>query len=182
MNDPTSQPSSTRRSKYAFAAAAVLVLLAACQDLEAGYELPDPGLASFQNDIEPVLVERCAFPVCHGNAERPFRLRAPARYRPDRLHSELEHPLDEQETAANYKMVRGFADLEAPGGALLLLKPLDIDAGGYFHRARGSYRSTDVFASENDCGYRLIANWLGEPVDVCPPKAAQEDGQQGGSS
>ncbi len=57
------------------------LLLAACAP--GPPPLPNPNRDRFNTDVFPVLARRCAFPACHGKAERVLRIYAPGRVRLD---------------------------------------------------------------------------------------------------
>ena len=144
----------------ALAVLAALGAAACAQDnLDAGRPPPTLDPAFFRCSVEPVLVARCAFFACHGSQRRPLRLFARQRLRLDVPADARAQPLTPDEEQANYDAARGFAgDGERP--PLLLLKPLDVDAGGWYHGAKALYGRVDVFAAADDPGYRLIAAWI----------------------
>jgi hypothetical protein len=150
------------------AAAGTLAAVAlGCQSLEETVAAPALDEAVFRCNVEPVLVARCGFPACHGSAVRPFRVYGPNRLRLDptaylKGGYLLGGKLSAAERRANYDMARGFAFDEQVGGSLLLLKPLDIQAGGLFHRGKTLYGGVDVFASTADPDYRAIEDWLAD--------------------
>jgi hypothetical protein len=71
-----------------------------------------------------------------------------------------KEPLTAAELDANYAMASGFTSTAATGDALLLAKPLDTTAGGYYHRGSDLYKEGDVFMTKDDAGYQMIANWI----------------------
>lgn len=147
----------TRRSALLLAAG-----LAACaQDgLDAPEELPPLDEAFYRCEVQPVLAARCAFFACHGSATRPFRLYARNRLRFDVAAEERETPLRPVEERANYEAARAFAG-DARRPSLLLLKPLEEDAGGYIHVGATLYGRGDVFRTADDPGYQKLADWIG---------------------
>ncbi len=139
--------------------AALLLLTTSCQDLEQARELPNLDFESYRCEVEPVLIERCSFVICHGNAERPFRLLAPARYRPGFEGEDEQVRLDDDESRANFDAARAMAQSEGLDGSLLLLKPLDVNAGGFFHEGKLPGGS-DAFTAQDEPSYRVIEAWL----------------------
>lgn len=113
----------------------------------------------FRCEVQPVLAARCAFFACHGSATRPFRLYARNRLRFDVAPQERETPLRPSEVGFNYESARAFAgDPRRP--SLLLLKPLEEDAGGYIHVGATLYGRGDVFRTADDPGYQKLAAWI----------------------
>ena len=76
------------------------------------------------------------------------------------LNYVLNQPLTEEEHEANQAMAVGFADAGPLGTSLLLEKPLDVEAGGYFHIGDTAYSQGDVFSDADDPGYAAIEGWL----------------------
>jgi hypothetical protein len=148
--------------------------LAGCTDLARPIQLPELDRNDFRCNVQPVLQARCGFIACHGDAGQPFRVYARNRLRLDLDLSRPElrnAPLSAEEEQRNFDVARGFAR----GGsakALLLRKPLDESAGGFFHRARDLYGGTDVFATEADRGFVILKAWVDgaqHPPDDCVP-------------
>ncbi|TMQ04761.1 MAG: hypothetical protein E6J90_50635 [Deltaproteobacteria bacterium] len=65
-------------------------------------------------------------------------------------------------------MASGFTSTGEP---FLLAKPLDVDAGGYYHRGKELYKEGDVFVTMDDPGYKLPADWVagGTAAPTCQP-------------
>ena len=56
--------------------------------------------------------------------------------------------------------------MPAPSGKRIASKPLDVDAGGYFHRGKEIFGGEDVFTDTEDPDYQIIRGWLaGETAD-----------------
>ena len=102
--------------KHAIAATimAALLLGGGCRDdLEEGRTLPALDYHAFRCTVEPVLIERCGFGVCHGNAERPFQVIAPGRYRPGIEDATvLLSELTKEESDANFNAALTFVQSE----------------------------------------------------------------------
>jgi len=129
----------------------------------------------FRCRVESVLVRDCGFLRCHGSAQRPFRVYAPNALRNDVPRDRRAQPLTADEQDANYASALGFAGTDGKA-ALLLLKPLDEKAGGYYHRAATFYDRGNVFASSDDEGYATIAAWIAgatEAADCVPAEAGR---------
>ncbi len=137
----------------------------ACSDLETERTLPPLDETHYRCAVEPVLARDCSYFACHGSAERPLRLYAPGRLRLDVPPVYVLDPLTEPERAANLASVLGLAAGEDLEDSLLLLKPLDSDAGGYFHVGKSMFGGGDVFATKSAPGYLAIEAWLGGAAD-----------------
>jgi hypothetical protein len=128
--------------------------------LDAPEDVPELDAEYFRCEVQPVLAARCAFFACHGSATRPLRVYARNRLRFDVAAEQRETPLRPAELAFNYESARAFAgDPRRP--ALLLLKPLEEDRGGYVHVGATLYGRGDVFLDADDPGYAKLAAWLG---------------------
>lgn len=143
------------------AALALAAALGACAVDNPSVEPAALDEAMFRCRVEPVLVERCAFPACHGAPGRPFRLYGPARTRLDPAAQRYDEPLSEAEHRANLASVRGFAT-PAPGydEALLVEKPLAARLGGAYHGANRMFGGQAPFQDDADPGLMTIRVWL----------------------
>lgn len=135
---------------------ALLVLAPACITPPTGdRDLPALDFEVYENDVQPILAERCANPTCHGRADRPLSIYAPGRYREDPSRTYLHEPLTEEELVVNYLGACAFSlGITDPGDCLLLRKPLAVDAGGAGHVGG------DVWMAEDDAEYRVVEAWL----------------------
>jgi hypothetical protein len=151
------------------------VLAACASGLDGPLPADNLDVAYFRCNVQPVVVARCAFFPCHGSATRPYRVFARQRMRLDKPAAARNDALSEDEEQANFDMARGFvrdpADL-----SLLLGKPLDSDAGGYFHRGKDLFGDEDVFASVDDPGYQIIEAWIEGATDDAACEPIQEVG------
>lgn len=148
-----------------------LLCLGGCGVPNEPVEVPLLDEAAFRCSVQPMLAKRCAFLACHGTALRPLRVYAPNRLRLGGEASERDRPLGEEELEANYDRARALA-LGGHDEALLLQKPLDVAAGGLFHRGQEMFGGEDVFVSRDDPGYRLLLAWIEDedhPPDDCEP-------------
>lgn len=128
--------------------------------------------AMFRCRVEPVLVERCAFPACHGSPGRAFRVYGPNRTRLDPRGQDLAGPLVDAEHRANLASALGFAS-PAPGydEALLVEKPLAERLGGAEHGANRMFGGQSPFQHGDDPGLMAIRVWL----DGATEEASCED-------
>lgn len=148
--------------------AAILAALAACTQGGLG-ELGEPtevDQSFFRCNVQPLLSARCAFTACHGTDERPLRIYAEQKLRLGIDWVDYETPLTDAERAANFRVARDFV-ARGPGDADLLAdKPLDVAAGGLFHRGKDLFGSDDVFLDRDDPGYRIMSSFIaGETAD-----------------
>jgi hypothetical protein len=133
-------------------------------------ELPALDFAMFRCEVQPVLVKQCSAPACHGTPRRYYRLFARNRLRYGVDPFDRADPLSEFEVLANYDATRALvAGLETPGDSMLVRKPLEAQAGGYYHGAIETFTNApgrNVFSSASDLEYRRIATWAaGETAD-----------------
>ena len=117
------------------------------------------------------MAARCAFVACHGTDERPLRIYAEQKLRLGVEWVDYQTPLTDEERAANFRTLRDFV-ARGPGDAELLSeKPLDVSAGGLFHRGKDQFGTEDVFTSRDDPGYQIMRAFVdGEAADpACVP-------------
>lgn len=137
-------------------ALAVVAVGCVAGDLGAPRAVPALDRDAFRCRVEPVLAARCAFLACHGDEARPFRVYAPGRLR---LGVAVDAALTAAEREANYAAALGMAgdEREPP---LLVGKPLDTAAGGFYHGGQARFDGDDVFATTADPGYVALADWI----------------------
>lgn len=125
------------------------LLLLACVEGPGEAALVPVDTGAFFAEVEPVLVERCANPSCHGTAERPLEVYAVHRNRMDPDDVWLDGGLTAEERAANLARARGFV-----GPTLeLARKSLDPDAGGMRHGGGA------IYADATDAEYATLRDW-----------------------
>ncbi len=150
--------------------------LLGCQNTSETVPALELDTAAFRCEVEPVIMARCSTPACHGSGRRAFRVFSINRLRLNPQRNQfgyvLNQPMTEQEHQANLEMVRGFAGPGYNERSLLLLKPLDEDAGGYYHQGKTLYGNVDVFTDEDDLGFKAIDSWLagGTRLEDCVPR------------
>ncbi len=154
-----------------------LILLAACAS---GLDGPAPDGALdreyFRCNVQPILAARCSYPACHGSALRPLTLFAAGRMRYEVGWDRPKEPLTAIELDTNFVVASGFASAAGTGTPLLLAKPLDTSAGGYYHRGSDLYRQGDVFMTKDDRGYQLLASWIAGSTAQATCQATTEVG------
>jgi hypothetical protein len=138
-----------------------LLLLIGCQgslDAPAPSASLDPNF--FRCRVQPVLVKNCSAFLCHGDARRFLRV-----YGRDRLRygiageDERNRALSPAEIEANFESASAFVDGVTPDQSLIVLKPLETDAGGYFHRGAEIFGQGNVFAAPGDPDLDVIRQW-----------------------
>jgi len=139
--------------------ACIACIACAADGTDEPWALPALDTHYFTCEVQPVLAARCAFLACHGSRQRPLAVYAVQRLRLEVPWSDQAQPLSDVEVSLNYRAALGFAATEDPRRRPLFLgKPLDSDAGGYYHRGKALYGDQDVFLDELDRGYRLLAD------------------------
>ena len=142
-------------------------LMGGCVDLEPTF-IPLPDRTVFVDQVMPVLARDCAFPACHGDPGRPFRLFAPGCVRLDPA-TEIWATITEREIEANYQratsMLSGSRTAEE---SLLLSKPLATAAGGGAHRGLDEYER-DVYVAQSHASYQVLRAWAAAALREAPP-------------
>jgi hypothetical protein len=145
---------------------ASLALVAGCGAPDGDVAVPEADAEAFAEVAYPILLANCAFPVCHGAPDRPFRVVGPGRTRlsPD---SAPEDPATAEELALSYARARSM--LVGPDGvrrAPLLRKPLAIAAGGAGHEGDDPWGQA-IFGTKKDPRFVALFRWAtaggGEP-------------------
>jgi hypothetical protein len=121
--------------------------------------------AYFDCKVQPVLTKSCAMFVCHGDGRRFFRIYARNRLRLGGAERDRNAFLRADEREANYLAARAMVDAEDSSQSLLLLKPLQESAGGYFHGGETKYGAGDVFATTDDADYAVLKAWVDGATD-----------------
>lgn len=142
--------------KACLTAAMVVCIGCAQSGIDEPAQLVDLDENFFRCEVQPVLAARCSFMDCHGSDVRPFRVYAEQRFRLGVTWDEFETPLLAEELSANFDVARGFVDRSSRRDHLLSEKPLDVSAGGQFHRGKDLYGTDDVFLSADDVGYQVL--------------------------
>lgn len=117
--------------------------------------------ATFRCRVEPVLARRCAFPACHGDPARPFRVYAPNRLRFGLPADALGTPLAPEEHEANLRAALGIASPTAGyDEPLLVVKPLSERLGGAYHGGAEQFDGSDVFEAADDPDLATLRAWI----------------------
>lgn len=141
---------------------AAVVALGACEPEAERYGVPERDAVAFQNEVYPILLRDCAFPACHGAAERFFHIYGPGRTR--LLEETLPYaPATPEELAMSFDRTRSMlVDPDGPRRAPLLRKPLAVGAGGAGHAGDTPYGAA-IYLSKEDPSYIALFRWaIGE--------------------
>lgn len=145
--------------------------LAACVD-NPPQALPALDVAFHRCRVQPVVDARCSMLACHGDVRRPFHTFTRNRMRLVGSNEQRNLALSPEELQLNLDSALGFVSPEAPDESWLLLKPLDADAGGYFHQGKELYAAGDVFLDAEDPDYVTLREWIAggteDPACVYP--------------
>jgi hypothetical protein len=146
-----------------------------CTSENPALELPALDRDLFRCEVAPVLAKQCSAPACHGSGDRYYRLYARNRLRYGVDELDRADPLTPFELVANYDATRALVvGLGRPEDAMLLRKPLEPAAGGYYHGATRVFRAQghNVFSSLADPEYATLERWArgaaGDPTCVDP--------------
>lgn len=126
----------------------------------------------FRCRVQPVLTKTCAMFACHGadgssgTNRRYFQIYARNRLRyPGTAEAMRGAALTAQERTANFVASRALVDPSNLAESVLLQKPLDQQAGGWFHRGADLYGQGDVFLASDDPDYRVLWAWASGAKD-----------------
>src|SRR5262249_15338038 len=114
----------------------------------------------FRCRVHPVLAKSCAAFACHGDGRRFFRVYARNRLRLGGTEADRNAFLTADERTANYDAARALVDPSHPHASPLLLKPLELAAGGSFHRGAEIYAGGNVSATRDDPDFQALARWI----------------------
>lgn len=156
-----------------------LLVCMGCTQENGPLDLPALDTSLFRCEVQPVLAKQCATPACHGSNERYYRLYARNRLRYGIDELDRADPLSEFEVQANYDATRAMLlGLGRPEESMLLKKPLDERAGGYYHGATvvfGRNSGYNVFSSPTEPEFERLERWArgaeGDPNCVDPGAA-----------
>lgn len=137
------------------------VALVACQDLAGPPPDPEPGLdaAFFRCRVQPVLTQYCSMFLCHGDGARVYTTFARGRLRLGGTERDRLAALTDEERAWNYRAAAAMIDRDDPDESPLLLKPLAVAGGGWFHGATRLEGGYDVFDDRDSREWRTLSDW-----------------------
>lgn len=111
----------------------------------------------FEQDVYPVLLRDCAFPICHASNKRFLVVYGPGRVRLPIETDLFDAPTLDEYTLA-YERARSMLRSDKPEASLLVRKPLEASAGGASHKGADSL-GRNVYATKMDPGYTTILHW-----------------------
>ena len=177
------------RSRVTRTLAVIVVLtLAGCPALD-----PKQGLATtgspdafldynaFVCNVEPVLVRRCSYLACHGNADHALRLYSPGKLRQtdDGTRDGRDARLTAAEVELNFESVSGLLYAASAAERMqadvqhipLLGKPLKASFGGAEHHGVGIFPVYPATTLADDADWQALIGWVGghkqsSPVDA----------------
>lgn len=150
-----------RRAALGLGLVLALPLLASCEPgLQEAAPLPALDEAYFRCRVQPILTKSCSMLACHGTPDRYYRVYARNRLRYG-IAGEAERvaPLNAGERRHNFEATRAYVDIDAADESLLLKKPLEAAAGGFYHGATRLGKS-NVFPSVDDADYAVLRDWI----------------------
>jgi hypothetical protein len=163
-------------------------MLAGCPALD-----PKQGLATtgspdafldynqFVCTVEPVIIRRCSYLACHGNADHALRIYSAGKLRQsdDGTRNGRDGHLTDSEVELNFESVSGLlyaanADQRAQPDLQkipLLGKPLKASFGGAEHHGVGIFPAYPAQTLEADAEWQALVAWVGgkkqpSPVDA----------------
>jgi hypothetical protein len=139
----------------------LLWLLAGCQSFDQPRVLDALDEPYFRCRVQPVMAKSCATFACHGDGRRFYRVYARNRLRLGGDETTRNAQLSAEERAANFESAVALIDVEAPLQSFLVLKPLELAAGGYYHRGAVIFGQGNVFNDRSDPDFQTLVNWVG---------------------
>ena len=155
----------------AIAIACSCLLSAACAEQPQKAEFARRSFPQFQDEVYPVLLRDCAFPACHGDSKRFFRIWGPGRVRlPGAMSTPEAFDLPTiAELSATQSFALSMIDTRAPASSPLLRKPLAVEAGGAGHFGVDRY-GRDIYRTKQDSGYLVLRSWVLAAQPAAPAK------------
>src|SRR6185312_6781776 len=125
-----------------------------CASVAEDAVLGAPDRAVFDAQVYPILVRDCGHSECHGNEARFFRVVGPGHVRLDGA-MRLADPVTPAELALSYDRSRSMLDVSDPNRSPLLVKPLELAAGGSDHEGTDSF-GRNVYRSPEDPSFQVL--------------------------
>ncbi len=123
-------------------------------------DLPDLDAPYYRCNVQPMVDAKCSMLACHGDVRRPYHSFTRNRMRLVGSNVQRNLPLSDKELQLNMTNALGFVDPDLPSESWLLLKPLDSDVGGYYHRGKEIYLGGDVFLTMEEDDYQVLLTWV----------------------
>jgi hypothetical protein len=167
----------------------VVAVLAGCPGLDHTQGLQTTGSPDafldynqFVCTVEPVLIRRCSYLACHGNAEHALRLYSPGKLRQtdDGTRDGRDARLTDSEVELNFESVSGLlygasaAERMQPDlqRVPLLGKPLKARFGGAEHHGVGIFPVSPAATLVDDPDWQALVSWIGGQKQPSPVDAA----------
>ncbi|MGZ3425834.1 MAG: hypothetical protein ACXVCV_04250 [Polyangia bacterium] len=122
-------------------------------------------------EVQPVLIRRCSFLACHGNAEHALRIYSPGKLRLDDSAATREGrdaKLTAEEVMRNFESATGTVYFAQPSDRLspndkvpLLSKPARASVGGAEHHGVGIFPVFPAQDLAHDPEWTALASWVG---------------------
>ncbi len=131
--------------------------------------------------VEPVLIRRCSYLACHGNADHALRLYSPGKLRQtdDGTRDGRDARLTDSEVELNFESVSGLLYAATAAERMqpdlqhipLLGKPLKASFGGAEHHGVGIFPVYPATTLTDDADWQALVAWIGgakqsSPVDA----------------
>jgi hypothetical protein len=143
---------------------ALALVLGALFGCQRGLDAPR-GLAGldepfFRCRVQPILTKSCSTLACHGDPARYYKIFGRNRLRLGGSEDERGATMKEVERTFNLTSSKAQVDRDNPAESMLLLKPLDVAAGGVYHGGATRYGQGDVFLTRDDADYAVLEQWV----------------------
>ena len=132
--------------------------------------------------VQPVLIRRCSYQACHGNADHALRIYSAGKLRatPPTTRNQRDSSLTSDEVAGNFDSASGMvyaatAEERAKGIIVnipLLQKPLAARFGGAEHHGVAIFPQYPAAAPEVDDDWNRMVRWVAGTKQPSPPTAA----------
>ena len=158
---------------------ALVALLAGCPAPDNAHGIVSTGLPSqvldyneYVCEVQPVLVRRCSFLACHGNADHALRVYSPGKLRLDDSAATTRAARDAKLTAdevfRNFESATGTVYYAQPSDRMnpddrvpILVKPTRAAFGGAEHHGVGIFPVYGAADLSHDPEYQALAAWVG---------------------
>ncbi|HEX9103217.1 MAG TPA: hypothetical protein VF997_13490 [Polyangia bacterium] len=126
----------------------------------------------FVCEVQPVLIRRCSFLGCHGNADHALRVYSPGKLRLNdsaiTTRAARDDKLSLDEVTRNFESATGTVYFAQPSDRLnpddrvpLLVKPVRAAFGGAEHHGVGIFPVYGAADLSKDAEFQALAAWVG---------------------
>jgi hypothetical protein len=164
--------------RFAFIATFFAFVLAGCPAPDNSHGLVTTGAPStlldyneFVCEVQPVLIRRCSFLGCHGNADHALRIYSPGKLRLDdsgATRAARDVALTATEVMRNFESAVGVSyfaqpqDRQAPNDKVpILAKPARASVGGSEHHGVGVFPVYPAQDLAHDPEWGALSAWVG---------------------